>query len=778
LAATAAPGCRVRVPVGKRRLTGILLSLTAGAPRAKLRAVEALLDLEPVLTADLLDLGRFAADYYLAPIGEVFRAFLPVALPPWGGQRVWLTDAGALTVATEPRDAAILATLRERGRLPTSELQAVLGGSDLGARLAALRNSGLIAASEALRRGSRYQTAVELRPGGAEAARAIAGRSAAAAAIIDHLLDLGRPATLAELIAAVGCGAGPIRRLVRLGALAQFTQVERLDLKRHRLAARRAASPIVLRADQGRALTALTAAIEASRFAAFLLHGLTGAGKTEVYLRAAERTLAVGRSVVLLVPEISLVPALARDIGQRFGENVAILHSGLTAAERGQEWERIRHGEARLVVGPRSALFAPVPDLGLVVVDEEQDAAYKQDAVPRYHGRDLALVRAQRARAVALLVSATPSLESRHNAELGKLERLTLVERVGQGALPEGILVDLRQTPARFADAPFSERLIAELEATLAAGDQAMVLRNRRGYAPVLLCRSCGEDFRCPACALPRTLHRRPARLLCHFCDSALPVPSSCPSCRENALDPMGSGTERVEEEFRRLFPQVAVDVLDRDTVRRHGSVAAILERFGRGEVRVLIGTQMLSKGHHFPGVALTAVLSADSYLAFPDFRAVEKTYNLLTQIAGRAGRGDRPGKVLVQTYHPDHYAIRAALENDDARFAAEELRFRRTFHYPPFTRMILLLVRDRNRDRAETAIRDLASTIEGASTLPDLRLSGPAPAPFERLRGEWRFQLVLRSAHGRGLRDLVREGLAARPLGGLVVDVDPQHLL
>jgi primosomal protein N' (replication factor Y) len=324
----------------------------------------------------------------------------------------------------------------------------------------------------------------------------------------------------------------------------------------------------------------------------------------------------------------------------------------------------------------------------------------------------------------------------------------------------------------------FSTRLRREIEVTLAAGEQVILLRNRRGYAPMLLCRACGEAMRCPDCGLPRTYHRRARRLLCHYCGLAINAPEACPVCSEAALEPIGAGTERVEEDFREIFPGVAVDVLDRDATRRPGGLAAVLERFERGDTRVLIGTQMVSKGHHFPRVSLTAVLTADTYLSFPDFRAVERTYNLLTQVAGRAGRGDRPGRVVIQTFHPDHYAIQAALTGDDAAFLAEEMRFRRVFHYPPYTRMVQLLVRDRKRERAQAGIQELADALAGHPLGRGVRLSGPAPAPFERLRGEWRFQLLARAASFRDLRRLLVEALPKSPPYDLTIDVDPQQLM
>ncbi|MGE5233488.1 MAG: primosomal protein N' [Acidobacteriota bacterium] len=780
LRALARAGIRVRVPAGKRRLVGWIVGFRERAPEGvELREIEEVLDLEPVLTPELLELARFVSDYYLAPPGEVLRSMLPADLAPWGDHRVWLTDAGAIAPPRDADEAAIVEALREAGRLRVSELQRRTGLAGLGRALEALRDAGRVALGDRRSRGTRYVSAVELAPGELAAHLAVCGRSAAGQAVVRHLFGLGRPARMAELQTELGASEAVLRRLVRLGVLHQFSEAERLPLDRHRLRAAAEVPAIVLRADQQAALAAIEAGLVRRTFAPFLLVGVTGAGKTEVFLRAAEASVAQGRAAILLVPEIALVPALAAEVARRFGSDFALLHSGLGEAERHQEWERIRSGEARVVLGPRSALFAPVADLGLIVVDEEQDPAYKQESTPRYSGRDLALVRGARAGAAVVLVSATPSLESRHNVERGKLVRLDLAGRVGGASLPAGVLVDLRQEPpGTSGKVHFSAALEAALTETLAAGDQAILLRNRRGYAPLLLCRACGEDMRCADCGLPRTLHRRERRLLCHYCGSTVPVPERCPSCGEAALEPVGAGTERIEEEFRALFPGVPTEVLDRDAVRRRGSVAVVLERFARGDAQVLIGTQMVSKGHHFPRVALTAVLQADAYLGFPDFRAVERTYTLLVQLGGRAGRGERPGRVVVQTYHPEHYAIQAALRNDDAGFAEEELRFRRLFHYPPYTRMVQLLTRSRHRDRAETVLQEIAARMSAHPAAAGIRVLGPAPAPLERLRGEWRFQLLLRGESAGELNRLVREVLPEKPAADLSIDVDPQHLL
>jgi primosomal protein N' (replication factor Y) len=788
LALLAQPGVRAKVRVGKRRLTGLVLAIHDRRPEGfEIRPIEEIVDLEPVVPVDLLELARFTADYYLAPIGEVVRAMVPGDLPSQGNRRVWATDAGAFATPRNPDEERLLEALRELGRASVADLVERLGASSepplerpVGRLIADLQERGWIASEDRTARGGRYVSAFELAPGPKEAHLAACGRSAPGKAAIEYLAAIGRPATGAEISALAEASPAVLKRLTDLGIVRKFTQVERLGLDRHMFGAGETAS-FELRPDQAETVATLQTAIDGGSFAPFLLVGMTGAGKTEVYLRAAEAALAAGKSAILLVPEIALVPALARAVEQRFGADLAILHSGLGSSERHQEWERVRRGEARVVLGPRSALFAPVANLGLIVVDEEQDPAYKQESAPRYHGRDLALVRARAAGAVALLVSATPSLESRYNAEQGKLTPLKLTARAGQGSLPEGILVDLRtEAPRRVpGEIHFSERLKTEIAETLERGEQIILLRNRRGYSPMLLCRACGEDFRCDDCGLPRTLHMRDRELVCHYCGSMRPMPALCPICGEAALEPIGAGTERVEEMFAEMYPGIELAVLDRDTARRPGGPAALLERFSRGDSQVLIGTQMVSKGHHFPNVSLTAVLAADSYLGFPDFRAVERTYNLLVQLAGRAGRGDRPGKVIYQTYHPEHYAIQAALHGDDEGFVREELRFRRAFHYPPFSRLVQILVEDKNRDRCHDRLAEFSNRVSAHPKARSIRMTGPAPAPFERLRGEWRFQLLLRSASLRDLHAILHDVLGQVSFAGdLIVDVDPQQLL
>ena len=778
-------GVRVRVPVGRRRLVGWIVDLPSEPPAGfenELRPIEAVVDFEPLLPDDLLELADFAASYYAAPIGEVLKSLLPGTLPAWGDRRVELTNRGALADCREPADRALQRLLLDRGRISLAELWSQLGDAALRDRLDRWRRDGRLRIHERGGRSARYRQAVELPPGDLQAQLAACGRSPAGRAAVEYLAALGRPATIQEVRAGVGCSASVVRRLVKLGVLRTFTQIEQIDLARHRLRGDAGGAPFELRPDQAEAARELVRQVRSGRFRSCFLGGMTGSGKTEVYLRGAEAALRQDRSVVVLVPEIALVPALARELRQRFPDRVAMLHSNLGSAERQQEWDRIRSGDARVVVGPRSAVFAPVRDLGLIVVDEEQDGAYKQDTRPRYSGRDLALVRARASRAAALLVSATPSLETRLNVLRGRYRELRLTARVGSGELPEPILVDLRREPAarprRPGDVAFSGLLVEQVEGCLSRGEQVILLRNRRGYSPQLLCRACGENMPCDDCGLPKSYHRRQERLICHYCGGHAPVPRLCPECGEDALQPIGAGTERVEEEVRKRFPAAAVDVLDRDAARRVGGAAAVLEKFRTGRTDILIGTQMVTKGHHFPNVALAAVLTADSYLGFPDFRAAERSYALLTQLAGRAGRGETAGRFVVQTYHPDHYAIQAVLNQDDEAFARHEMRFRRTFHYPPFTRMVQIVVRDRNRDRGRSRIEELAAAARRHEVAAGVRFSGPAPAPLERLKGQWRFQFLMRSPHGAAVRRLAKAVAPSPPSPDVTVDVDPQDLM
>ena len=508
----------------------------------------------------------------------------------------------------------------------------------------------------------------------------------------------------------------------------------------------------ILNPEQKEALGEIWRWLVAGKFAAALLHGVTGSGKTEVYFGAIEAALSRGKSAIVLVPEIALTLWVGRLVRARFGEHVAVLHSALPDNERAREWWRVRHGHVRVVVGTRSAIFAPLENLGLIIVDEEQESSYKQEEVPRYHGRDTAVYRARLEGAVAILGSATPSLETYHNARAEKYRLLTLASRVENRPLADVRIVDLREEFRReHRAAPVSEALRAAISMRLEEGTQAMVLINRRGYSWSMLCRSCGSVVQCQNCSIALTYHKSRQRLECHYCGYSVRPPKECPKCHAEYLYFVGDGAERVDEYLREQFPKARIARLDRDTVRTKREYQQVLGAFAGGEIDILVGTQMVAKGHDFQRVTLVGVVAADLALGRPDFRAAERTFQLLTQVAGRAGRGELSGEVLVETYYPEHYAIQYAVQQDYVSFYEKEAHFRRVLHYPPFTALATVLVRDRKIESAIRWSRALASYFAPFEER-GVKVLGPAAAPLARLRNEYRFQFVLKSPHRSAL--------------------------
>jgi primosomal protein N' (replication factor Y) len=509
------------------------------------------------------------------------------------------------------------------------------------------------------------------------------------------------------------------------------------------------------------------------------VHGVTGSGKTELYLRLAEAVRGRGRGVLLLVPEIALTPAVASLFRGAFGEQVAIQHSGLSDGERHDQWHRIRRGEVDVVVGTRSAIFAPVANLGLVIVDEEHDGSYKQEESPRYHARDVAVVRAQQGCALVVLGSATPSMESFHNARKGRYRLLTLHRRVLDRPMAAVRIVDMRDEFARDGpDLILSGPLSSALRERFARGEQAIVLLNRRGFATVVFCRQCAHTLECPNCSVSLTVHRAIRRARCHYCNYSIGIPVSCANCAGPYLEQLGFGTERVEAEIMALLPSARISRVDRDTVRRRGAITAILSKFAAGEIDVLVGTQMIAKGHDFPQVTLVGVISADVGLGMADFRAAERTFQLLTQVAGRAGRGDLAGEAIVQTLYPAHYSIRHACRQDYAAFFADEIEFRRRMKYPPVVALINAVVKGRTREAAMSDGNDIVRALRGGGGT--YRILGPAPAPLSRLKGEHRAQFFLKGTHRASMRNALVAALEARPeiRRRTIVDVDPMSVL
>ncbi|HSP98442.1 MAG TPA: primosomal protein N', partial [Candidatus Dormibacteraeota bacterium] len=676
------PGTRVLVPLGARRAMGVVVD--AGMPREGLRDLIAVLDPHPVLDPSLMSLAAWMADYYLSPLGEVLSTALPGALR--------IETERVARMVGDPADGLPAAEAEVVAVLGAGELPVAAIAERLGARgrraLSALMRRGLAQVSERLHR----EVAPTLRQRFYETAAAVddahpmLARRPALRALYAYLRDHPlRRAPEHELRHSFPDARAKLRALLEAGLL-RVREEEQYRPVLPPVTLRD--SSVALTSAQQAAVDALAAARDEG-FVAWLLHGVTGSGKTEVYLRAIA-AMPPDTSALVLVPEISLTHQLVERVRARFGDAVAVLHSQLSVGERWDEWRRIARGAARIVVGARSAVFAPLRRLGLIIVDEEHDASYKQGDGVHYHGRDVAVMRAKLADCPIILGSATPAMESLANARGGRYRLLELPERVADRPLPPVQLVDLRAHAA--AQPPvLTPELAAALEANLAAGGQSLVFLNRRGFANFLQCRACGEPLMCPNCSVALTVHRRWRAARCHYCDHTIRPPTACAECREAALIEWGVGTEQLETLLRQRFPGARVARMDRDTTRRKGSQQTLLGDWHAGRFDILIGTQMITKGHDVPGVTLVGVVLADAGLNFPDFRAAERTFQLLAQVAGRAGRGDKPGRVIVQTLQPEHYALQAAATHDFAAFAAAELAARRELGYPPFSRLILL---------------------------------------------------------------------------------------
>jgi len=769
------PGVRVTVPLKGRWRVGLVLRVSpvARIPEEKLLAIGEALDLEPLLPEHLLELLRFAANYYACPVGLVARSALPPKLLQLAPEAVALGPRGLELLPTlSPRERLLLELLLRKRRVLLAALSGLgFSREELAEMLTGLEARGAVRVvrPRPVKEAGRVVTALALAEQGQQPAL-----SEKQKVLVAALQARGGMALEAELLGELGLSRAVADALVKKGLVRRFPQVTKPSPRRWELPP--SPPPEQLSAAQGRALEAVRQALGAGGFQAFLLLGVTGSGKTEVYLRACQEVVAGGGQALVLVPEIGLTPKLSGELAARFGSRIAVLHSALPPGERFVLWEKVRRGEVDVVAGPRSALWAPLNALRLIVVDEEQDPSYKQEEDPRYHARDLALVLGRNLGIPVLLASATPSLETYWLCQRGKVKLLELPERVSGDRLPDVEVVDLAQAPPEPGEHGrrwFSPRLLELLHGTLERGEQAILLVNRRGWAPVLLCRDCGHQLTCRACAIPLTLHRRPHRLVCHYCGWTTSPPSVCPRCQGGLLEDVGAGTEKIAEKLKRRLPGARVDVLDKDTARTPAQLLAALERFARGETQVLVGTQMVSKGHHFPGVTLTAVINADNLLGFPDFRGAERTMQLLVQVAGRAGRGDRSGRVLIQTYHPDHHAVQAARTHNVVPFLEQELTFRRAFRYPPLYRLALVRFES---SRETAALRAAEAAAQALPALAGLRLVGPTPAPIPRLRGRFRVHLLLFAASRPVLRQALGAVTQMRVPSEVhrVVDVDP----
>jgi primosomal protein N' (replication factor Y) len=780
-------GGRVIVPFREKRLCGIVTELHDREPKFAAKPVLQVLDTVSALTPELMQLGRWIAHYYIAPIGEVLRTMLPLAAEFRRVIGYRITDKGfeALHAASTIGSSLRSKQEPEQQMLEYAVLNRLADGEMM--REAALRAAAGAPRSVLQTLLRKKWIAREDLSGVRDATRniqiaalkVVEGKlNANQQRIVDYLRGQPEQSATVATLHELTVPRTTLQTLVRRGIIEIHDEpagFRMSGLKPRKL-------EFLFNPAQKAALDQINAAVDQRKFLPMLLHGVTGSGKTAVYLSAMQAMLAKGRSAILLVPEIGLTPAMAADLHQIFGDEVAILHSALTDDERAEQWKRIRHGESHIVVGTRSAVFAPVPDLALIVVDEEHDHSYKQDETPRYHARDVAVMRAKMCNAVAVLGSATPSLESYYNAAQGRYKLIELAERIEQRPLPEVEILDMREEFQRTKkEEVLSRKLVEEIGECMARNEQAMILLNRRGFSSFVLCRSCGDTVQCRNCAIAMTYHKREHRLICHYCGFVRPAPKTCPKCGSEYVQYLGTGSEKLEQILHGLFPQARIGRLDRDTVRGRDDLERILSALHAREIDLLVGTQMIAKGHDIPNVTLVGVVGSDAALSFPDFRAAERTFQLLTQVAGRAGRGESPGKVVLQTFYPDHYAIQYAAAHDYRGFYEKEARFRSWMHYPPFNAVSNVVVRSSKLDEALTWSGILGKWFE-ATRLEGVRVMGPAAAAIVRLKTEYRYHFLLKSASrermNAALRAMIEHAGAQKiPRTNLVVDVDALSL-
>jgi primosomal protein N' (replication factor Y) len=797
-------GARVIVPLGSRLVTGIVTaSATPPSDTSSIKPIADVLDDDPFLTDAVLDLALWVGEYYACGAGDAVTAAMPPRATVQSERRVEITDRGREWLAAEGDGqpgarATVLAALPSLRRpVPVSALSSTLDSTGrpvepaaLASAIRALERDGLVHVSRPLRGGASAHKTIRV------AAMTVQGREILESDTSTSLgtkqrealvLLSGSPEGLPlPALAARGCQSGTVERLVRRGLVA----VRRERVERDPFAgasgecARTDESSIVrtLTQEQTSAVDRLGQLASARSFHVALLHGVTGSGKTEVYLRLARLVQAQQRSVLVLVPEIALTPAVASAFRVAFGDRVAIQHSGLSDGERYDQWQRIRRGDVSVVVGTRSAVFAPLSDLGLIIVDEEHDGSFKQEEAPRYHARDVAIVRGKKIGALVVLGSATPAVETYQNALGGRYERVVLERRVLDRPLPCVRIVSMREEYAEHGtEVILSESLKAAIGDRLNREEQTLVLLNRRGLATAVFCRECASTIECPNCSVSLTVHterRGTHRARCHYCNYSV-IPKTCPHCAGPYLERAGFGTERVEAEIRALWPAARVARLDRDTASRRGAVQRLLSEVMSGDLDVLVGTQMIAKGHDFPRVTLVGVISADVGLGLADFRAAERTFQLLTQVAGRAGRGDSPGEAVIQTLYPDHYSIQHACRQAYSAFFEDEIRYRRAMRYPPLVALVNGIVRAPTFGQAMDEASDILASLRQSSQ-GRFRVLGPAPAPLGRLRGEYRVQFLLKGTERVAMREALLAALRSRPelRKRITVDVDPLSVL
>jgi primosomal protein N' (replication factor Y) len=776
-------GMRVLVPFKGRKVTGFSIDFLEQPPKGveeKLREVEDLLDEAPLIDPAMLRFYRWISDYYLYPLGEVIKTGLPPGLQLKSELILSLTQDGIKCLAQGDLESIQEQVFKEIGRCGKVSLRKMLKhplGEISRSQLFSWKRKGLLNIEpeiEGKEVKPKFEKVVYYQ--GSESAQPISKKQGE---ILNWVKEKGE-ISYSELGKRFESPSKTIQSLQAKGLLLLSRREVCRDLSvRSELKPYPKPEPT---SDQEAILVEILKGIRSKRFSPFLIYGVTGSGKTEIYLRAIEEVLFQGKEAIVLVPEISLTPQLLSRFKDRFGENLALLHSGLGRGERYDQWKRIWKGEVKIAMGARSAIFAPFKNVGIIIVDEEHDPSYKQEEKLKYHARDVAVVRAKQAEATLLLGSATPSLESFYNVEKGKFRLLNLPERIEGKPLPRVEVVDVKKEGGLL-----SEKLRAALQKNIEDRKQSLLFLNRRGFANFILCPDCGYTFKCPNCSVTLTHHLRDRSLQCHYCDYRIPAPGDCPKCQGHRLQGMGIGTERLEQEIKSLFPEIQVGRMDRDTTSRRRSHLQILKRLESGSIDILVGTQMIVKGHDFPNVTFVGVVSADTSLHFPDFRSSERTFQLLTQVAGRAGRGDFFGEVVIQTFNPDHYSILRAKGHDYVGFYGEEIQFRKALEYPPFSRFINFRLVGNSEKRTKGMAEEMGRI--GQSLLKkgrgkEIEILGPSTAPFAKMRGKFRWQMLAKGKSPQLLHRFAKE-LTSRmdvPLKGkgvkLDVDVDPVFIL
>ena len=788
LRSSAVEGKRVLVPFKTRQVTGYIVERLSATDRTGLKEIIDVLDDVPMFPRSMIPFFGWISDYYQYPIGEVIKGALPGGVNTTQVETACITDKGRSMLShrsLKPRDRAVLETLDAQGPSRLRDLQEECGTGRLSAALRGLEREGWITREQKLKPGrvrpkmERYVKALD----GTPSAESLSEARHRILTIVDDQVQISMSALKAQIPSA----GRLVKKMAEDGLLAVVERCVYRDPF---------GEPITpepdgpsLTPDQTSVVRTLLNAL-GKGFRTYLLDGITGSGKTEVYMQAVAATLEKNQEALILVPEIALISQMERLFRARFGECVALLHSGLSQGERFDQWMRILRKEAKVAIGARSAVFAPFENLGLIVVDEEHDDSYKQESKLRYHARDLAVLRAKQQGAVALLGSATPSVGSYYNADAGKFRKLNLPKRIEDRLLPEVTIVDLKEPEGSRRGKPIITKELEEgIAETLRRGEQTLLFLNRRGFANYPTCVRCGTPVFCKNCDITMTLHQTANVFRCHYCGYTRARTASCDICGSSKMKLLGLGTEKVETKIKELFPQARVARMDRDTTAPKGALVKILKDLRTGAIDILLGTQMVAKGHDYPNITLVGIICADLSLSFPDFRAGERTFQLLAQVAGRAGRGEQPGRVILQTYNPDHFCILTAKDQDYKAFYDHEIRFRRSLKYPPFSRLIHILIAGKDKDQTALYARKLGEICQALQSQnrtyrDNVERLGPVAAPLARLQKKYRWHMLLKGVkpgplHGLSRAMMEKAGrIPSRGRVKVIVDVDPIDML